>query len=50
MSFFSKTLICAYREDVSIFFHSFQVNNMIFLFKIGLSFVTKQEKGVYLSQ
>ena len=27
---FFKTLICAYRESVKIFFHSFQVINMIF--------------------
>ena len=27
---FFKTLICAYWEGVSIFFHSFQVKNMIF--------------------
>ena len=41
---FFKTLICAYRAGVSIFFHSFQVNKMIF-FMCLLIFGDKEEKG-----
>ena len=40
---FFKTLIFAYREGVSIYFHSFQVNNMIF-FMFWLIFCDKAGK------
>ena len=41
---FFKTLICAYREGVLIFFHSFQVNNTNF-FMFCLIFCDKAGKG-----
>ena len=45
---FFKTLICAYREGVLIFFHSFQVNNMIsFILAYRL---WQSEKVEYLPQ